>query len=269
MPAEIAIINGNGEIIKKIPIKKDIDGKSLRPADGINGEKLSLKNDTLYLFQQLLFSGYTGKFDSDRREKSEMVLAIDLKNDIVKSLPLKYPKELVDKDIFNMTSLWENGHNNSYVYLSSILPYFFVTRDLSEFKVVPIQTKYKLDLPENLSKFGNDINGTYKYVYGKDWFSGLMYDKYRECYYLLVQKRIEDVKAEDISRTNFVYPNCLIIILDKNFKHMGDAHFPENIYSFKDMFVTKEGVYISEDNVNNPTYSEDAMRFRLFKLKEI
>jgi hypothetical protein len=83
-----------------------------------------------------------------------------------------------------------------------------------------------------------------------------------------VRKRLDDFKEDDF-KTKFLYPYCYIIILDKDFKHMGDVHLPDNKYSYKEIFITKEGVYISEDHIENPTFSEDAMRFRLFKIKKL
>ena len=71
-------------------------------------------------------------------------------------------------------------------------------------------------------------------------------------------------------RTKLMYPEkSLIVILDKNLKHMGDVILPYNTYSAKMTFITPEGLYISEDNINNPTFSEDYMRFRLFRIKEL
>jgi hypothetical protein len=266
-PKLIAIANGKGEIIKKLPIDQDMNGKSLRPNEGGYGQRMSLDNNILYLFQQLLFTGYNGIFDSKRQQQSDIALSINFENENVKSLPLKYPKELVNKDIFNMVSTWERGYSGCYVYTSSLLPFFFITEDFKEFRNIPIQTNYKFELPENLITFGNDIPSTYDYVFGKDLFFALMYDNYRECYYFIVKKRSDEKR--EASNFGVKYPDCFIIILDKEFRHMGDVYFPKDIYYFKNMFITKEGLYISEDHIDNPTYSEDIMRFRLFKLKEI
>ena len=64
-------------------------------------------------------------------------------------------------------------------------------------------------------------------------------------------------------------PDCFIIIIDKNFKFMGEVYLPDNTYSFKMTFVTPKGLCISEDNINNPSYSEDFMQFRLFNLEKL
>jgi predicted DNA-binding transcriptional regulator YafY len=50
---------------------------------------------------------------------------------------------------------------------------------------------------------------------------------------------------------------------------MGDVFLPDNTYSLKMMFITPQGLYISEDHINNPAFSEDYMRFRLFTLERL
>jgi hypothetical protein len=84
---------------------------------------------------------------------------------------------------------------------------------------------------------------------------------------LIVQKKNE--RKGPVMRSDFLFPNCFIAIFDVDFKHKGDVDFPDNIYSFTNLFITEKGIYISEDHVDNPTYTEDAMRFRLFKIKEM
>jgi hypothetical protein len=102
-----------------------------------------------------------------------------------------------------------------------------------------------------------------------DEIQDMYYDKYRECYYIVIRKREKVLINGTAMNNRFIYPNCYILILDKNLKHMGEVFLPDDIYSFKMMFITPDGLYISEDNVNNPSFSEDYMRFKLFKLAKI
>ena len=100
-----------------------------------------------------------------------------------------------------------------------------------------------------------------------DEVKNLYYDEYRECYYVIIRKREENYIENSSIITKFLYPNCFILILDKNLNHIGEVHFPKDVYSFQMVFITNKGLYISEDNVENPSFSEDYMRFRLFTLE--
>ncbi|MDX9904717.1 MAG: hypothetical protein RB288_11655, partial [Bacteroidales bacterium] len=113
----------------------------------------------------------------------------------------------------------------------------------------------------------NDVQAGMRYTISHDEIVDILYDAFRECYYVFVRKRSKD-NANEIN-IKFLYPDCFILILDKNLKHMGEVFLPDNTYSFKMKFITPEGLYISEDHVNNPTFDENYMRFRLFKLVEL
>jgi hypothetical protein len=268
-PRRIGIINGEGKILKTILCDKDENGTILFPGIPLWGQKGILNGNILYLAHEFNIPQYNGNLSSVEQKNSRIALSVNIDNGKIKLLPLNYPLKLVGKDIFNMTLSRDKGYNNCFVYLFTIMGDLFVTEDFSSFKEIPIKTNYQLKLPENMSKYQTDLSGFLKYQMSKDLPWRIIYDKYRECYYVLIRKRETDMDNNDAFRTNSDFPDCFIIILDKNFKHLGDVHFPKNTYSFNNLFITKEGVYISEDNVDNPTYSEDAMRFRLFKLKKI
>jgi len=225
-PNIIAIVNENGEILKKVAMEKDIHGKYLRPANGYYNSKLSYNDSILYLFQVWKGDDYSGVFTSKFREQSEITIAVNIKTGTVKSLPLKYPKELVNKDIFNQDEVWEKGYN-CYVYLSAVEPIFFVTNNFLNFKTYPIKTNIALDLPNNMMRFSSDINGLMEYLKTKDNLKFLVFDKYRKLYYLIVQKKNE--RKGPVMRSDFLFPNCFIAIFDVDFKHKGDVDFPDNI----------------------------------------
>jgi hypothetical protein len=115
----------------------------------------------------------------------------------------------------------------------------------------------------------NNIMGAARDGLVYDEFQEIFYDPFRECYYVVVRTREEDPIEEVDLMTKYIYPKSMITILDKNLKHMGDVFLPDDTYSTKGLFITEEGVYISEDHVNNPSFSEDYMRFRFFKLEKI
>lgn len=97
----------------------------------------------------------------------------------------------------------------------------------------------------------------------------IFYDKYRNCYYIFYMKRNENPDAGRNLFLKLQYPDCFILILNKDFKHMGEVFLPDNTYSFQFSFITPDGLYISEDHPNNPDFDEDFMRFRLFKLEKL
>ena len=59
------------------------------------------------------------------------------------------------------------------------------------------------------------------------------------------------------------------MILDKDFKVIGEPLFPENIYIPVMFFILKDGLYISDNNFQNPEFNENVLSFRRMDLIEL
>jgi hypothetical protein len=257
----VGIINENGELLKTIQCSDSI-GNWFSIVSPAFTRRAFHDGSHLYIMHELAIRNYQASVTSEDLKTTETGVIVNYKTSEIKSFGLNYPHQLVGKDIFNMNKSWTKGHNNFFVYSLTIFGELFVTNNFKNFEVVPYQSPYKMYLPEKL-RFG-DIGDLVSYQMQRDAIYSLIYDEYREVYYVLVRKRETNINEKEPFQYNS-YPNCFIIILDKDFKHISDVHFPDNTYSFKNMFVNQDGLYISEDNVSNPTYSEDALRFRLFR----
>ncbi len=266
-PPGVAIIDRIGKIKRRISFEKIENGQFVPLAIPLMGQHGIISGNVLQLFNELAVRKYSGKFTTEDNNLLRIASSIDLRNGNVKLVPQKYPEKLIGKDIFNASKCWEKGYNDCYVFSFSIFSDLFVTQNFSKFQVIPIQTNYLMKLPENMYKFATDLHGFLTYERTTDAVRDIHYDPYRECYYIVVRKREDEIHNKEFSLKNTLYPDCFIIILDKDFKHLGDVYFPKGIYNFSNMFIHKLGVYISEDHVDNPTYTEDTMRFRLFRLK--
>jgi hypothetical protein len=269
VPQFIGVINGRGEVLKKIPYEKDISGSKNEPSFAEYGGRPILVNNTLYLSQGYRAVESKGLLTATKHKYTNVSIAIDIKTGECKRLPLTYPSGLIGKDISGMNVSRVLGFNNSFIYHFGIFDSLYVTNDHLKFKYVKLESNYKFKFPEDNYKYMADMERGMKYLLSRDEVQDFYYDRYRKCYYLVVRQRNEDLGKSPDFRTKFVYPHCFIVILDNNLNNMGEVFFPDDTYSFKMMFITENGLYISEDHVNNPSFNEDAMRFRLFKLKKI
>ena len=98
----------------------------------------------------------------------------------------------------------------------------------------------------------------------------LMYDKYRDVYYRFAEMPCELADNED-PYDNFA-PRARefsVIVLNKDFRIIGETKFPGNKYFYKMSFVGRDGLYISENNLANPEFDEDKLVFACFKLEDI
>ena len=96
-----------------------------------------------------------------------------------------------------------------------------------------------------------------------------MYDKYRDVYYRFAEMPCELADNED-PYDEFVprVREFSVIILDKDFRIIGETKFPGKKYFYKMSFVGRDGLYISENNLANPEFDEDKLVFACFKLED-
>jgi hypothetical protein len=269
-PQIVGIISTNGLVVKRIHYNKDFSGKPVKPSIAGLGCRPYINGDSIFLLPAISPAESSGILTSTAQKHTPVNIAISLKTGGIKSSSLKIPTELIDKDITGINACRVLGYNNCYIYSFSLVNGLFMTYDHLSFSKMHIETNYELKLKENLSKYSSRgfVEATKNYLSSDEVFN-IYYDRYRECYYLVVFKRINKFDKKTDYRLKLSYPSFFIILLDKNLKHMGDVYFPDDTYSFKTMFISPKGLYISEDHINNPTFSEDYMRFRLFTLEKI
>lgn len=92
-------------------------------------------------------------------------------------------------------------------------------------------------------------------------FGAVLYDKYRKLYYRFGYDAIAetDLGSNDAKRSKIKKPR--IIILNSNFKKVGEVELPRFKYDLQMVFVSKKGLQIKVNNYEN----EDILEFDTFK----
>jgi len=260
-----ALLNTDGRYIKNLRYACDsivsvrqVTYGLLRPLDLGNQVRIA----------QSIFNLETrGILTSDLQKKSNLYLDINLATGCCEQSILKYPEEFIGRDISGTKYHYTVGYGGVLVYCFGIDDSLHVAHDLKKFRKVAIQTNYKFRFVNNYWKyFVSDYNARIDYLINCDEPGGVIYDKYRKCYYLVFRQRYNRNSSISDPGIAFQYPKSFIIIVDKEFRHLGEVYLPDNTYSCQMMFVAPDGLYISEDHPNNPDFDEDFMRFRLFRL---
>jgi hypothetical protein len=269
MPKMIGLVNGKGEVQKIYSYNLDSDGRETVPTIG-TGTYMAILNDSiLFLNQEYRFHQSQGIMTDSARRKSRVCVALNTITGICNSFELTYPEELTGRDVSGMKVIRILGYKDTFIYNFGIVNALFLTTDHLNFTRHPIETNYGLKFNTEHWKYISDMLSGMKADRLHDRIINLIYDTYRECYYIVVKQREKDGSESIDLMTEEIYPHCFIVILDKSLKHMGEVFLPDNHYSCQMMFVAPEGLYISEDHPNNPDFDEDFMRFRLFILKKL
>ena len=94
-------------------------------------------------------------------------------------------------------------------------------------------------------------------------YQAIVYDKYRKVFYRFALMPDDNIKPF----SNNPHQSFSIIILNKDYEIIGETKFPGNTYTHHLCFVGKKGLYISENNENNPQFDENKLVFRCFTLQ--
>ncbi|MCQ5373234.1 hypothetical protein NE540_23905, partial [Phocaeicola vulgatus] len=60
-----------------------------------------------------------------------------------------------------------------------------------------------------------------------------------------------------------------VIVLNADFEIMGETKFPGKKYFYIMSFVGREGLYISENNLDNQQFDENKLVFTCFKINNV
>lgn len=91
-------------------------------------------------------------------------------------------------------------------------------------------------------------------------YAGILYDKYHDLYYRLVMLPTFDY---DLRIPNTQYKELAIIILNSSFKKVGEYKLGKAGYKYRNVFVTKAGLYI-----NVPSDDDDYLKFITLKVRK-
>lgn len=265
MQTAIDVVNSKGEITQKIKYEKTSLGK---PAIPFICSSFPYK--PMYIIDGIMYIPQTANLAlNDAMENSPVTLAIDTINNSLREFELRFPKVVSSEELRGSTLGVELNYSICYNGKNFVYSFFFdediyvVSLDGKTQNKVKVKSKY-LEKIYDEKKVSVDMSA--KTLCEIPMYGNLIYDEYRKVYYRFVypETRLENDNYMDIwqlGRTKFS-----IIILDKDFKVLGETLFPENTYASNLFFIRKDGLYLSTSFVKNPNYNDDELCFRRFDL---
>jgi hypothetical protein len=195
-------------------------------------------------------------------------VVIDTLKDKYEEMPFRFPDMVEGYSVadfsrdFNGKQFIYSFHWNENIYVIDI--------ETNEEKAIPAKSKYINKL--TTTKIPDDRDLSYKAFLESSHYNNLLYDKYRNVYYRFVTIGSEVTENPKYSFFD-IYTNGSIrfsvIILDKDFNIIGETLFPKYTYHPSIAFVHKNGLYISDSHILNPSFDENTLSFKCFELKEI
>ena len=275
----MSIIDGEGNVVQKYNMRQSSDKTKRRGlwADCRYGTSFfhmpSFTRDSIVYFSNGIFIQYkiNQRLNRDNWKIIPMFNSLNLKNGHVGTLPIKYP-DIFEDDVRTPAG---GGYVFSYDYnykqdrlVCSFTGYdsIMVTDDLKQVRWYNGKSRYLKSMRPKVYEAD-----------GFDWlreatenpaYHNIMYDKYRDVYYRIVELPYE-LKQNESAFDTPKGREFSIIIFDKDLNIIGETKFPGNKYFYKMSFVGRDGLYISENNLANPEFDEDKLVFACFKLEDL
>jgi len=263
----IVKVDTSGIIRQYIPYKETTDGFLVRPTFAPSSYQYTTPvfiDDKIYITQWP--SRYSAK------SKTPLSVYIDtLKNEMV-GLPFAHTSPLSDSDFLeyrgNAFSRDFDGKNfvYSFDYDHNI---YIASEDHKEIKIREARSQYVSEL--KMSKYSDPVYG-HKFLLETFSYGNIVYDKYRNVYYRIVNHGINTdafSKKEITEIYQSGHPRFSIMILDNDFNIIGETLFPDSVFINYVMFIDEDGLYISDSHILNPDFDENNLSFKCFNLKEL
>ena len=266
MAFRITQMDGEGNVIRNYQLKSP--GRFVRVMLASFCYFPSFVRDSVLYFDQPVASRKKRNLDN-----YPLFASLDLRTGELGFAPLYFPTTF-DGDYSHIRS----GDRFSYDYnykedrlVCSFLESdsIMVTDDLSNVKWYNAKSRFLDNKTPYLNDTDVSVNGIIRRMEASKYWH-LMYDKYRDVYYRFAEIPCELAKDEDpYSDFTPKAREFSVIILDKDFRIIGETKFPGNKYFYKMSFVGRDGLYISENNLANPDFDEDKLVFACFKLEDL
>ena len=201
--------------------------------------------------------------------KTHMFASLDLRTGKVKWVPIFYPP-IFKEEYENIDGGYGFSYDYNYKENRLICGFFgydslMVTDDLKHIRWYNAKSKYLKSMKPKLGNAMAGINSIIEFCEAPMYWH-IMYDKYRDVYYRFAEmpyklapneSPYDEPKGKEFS----------VIVLNEDFEIIGETKFPGKKYFYKMSFVGREGLYISENNLENPQFDENKLVFTCFKIK--
>jgi len=262
----IYIVNGEGEVIRKIPYKTTVFGEDIEMAFYSRSDiqtPLIKRGSKIYL-TNYIFGNYTAQ-SSSSLAKHPVCIELDVKTGEARFLPMTYMADYWKDDNYYEPSYARIFNGENFVYSWRYYNKLLVTKDHISVVEHPLRSRY-------FKSFGkvplrNDVTEHLRDLLASPAYYNIIWDSYRRLYYVFALLGKIEVGSDQEVMDSCRYLNSFsVIILDEDFSILGETLMPENRYYIENFFVGERGLYLSKAHPKSPSYSDDELAFDILTI---
>ena len=263
------IVDKNGNIIRKYNLKGfSSDNQSVSNVYNSTyyAQKVELIGNKLYFPQKV--SGMWPKMTIKQLQGYSICLEFDTVSGVFSFLPFTFPKDYWNNGYHDLYYSRDLADNGMFVYSFTKDHNLYFTRDHVNVEKHMTKSKY-IDKFTSKSRDEMTIEQVLKYSCENPSYGSIIYDSFRKVYYRFVFHGDEIMPNENLFKLVKNKRKISIMIIDKDFNVIGEKKLPDGRFLLTNFFVSRDGLYISNNHPDNPNIDENRLSFTLFKLKNL
>ncbi len=209
---------------------------------------------------------YRSMTDAELEQKA-LSYSINMDNGHVSMMNYLYPNSYLDKGLkFYEYSMAKKNENLVFSFFGDHRLFYASKADENQLKSKKVKSQY---LSDNLPIFPKNgaREATYEYLFASDHYESLLYDEYRNIYYRFAFPKQSFQNMEELSQLRDAPNSFSIMILDDNLEVMDEVLFDNSRNVPNNVFIGKDGLYISTSHPKNPDNKEGKMVFDLLRIE--
>lgn len=226
--------------------------------------------DSLFYFPQTQI-GYPNKKETWRT--SHIFACANLRTGEMWPTKFCYPSIFNKNEIMRISS-YSKDHSYAYTGKDVAVSFYksdsiYVSSDFEHVKAYEARSHYFPHLYPKPYDGRKDLDTRLRRESLEPKYHNLLYDKYRNVFYRFALHPYEWPKEHSPISDNDTGREFSIIILNEKYEIIGETFFPGHTYNYHLYFVGKKGLYLSLNNLDNPIFNEDELKFQCFTLENI
>lgn len=259
-------LNLNGTLLRKDNLANLKDTFSPNPVTSTSFPVVRSDDNKLYIPGHPFFS--FKKFKS-----IASFTVVDLKNYSINYkyiMPKLYEKASWYSNFSYIPTMVKNSTNKKLFVSFPIDPFIYQVEGDTITKDSYVSSKYFKTIQPLTRNTEKDYIGTNYTTQQREEYSGttpvfraFLYDKYNNIY---IREAVLKPTLTEFKNGN-QDPTSSLILLDENFKKIGETLLPNEIYTSRIFFLNKKGLHVAK--INKYQENEDEITFGVFKLEKI
>jgi hypothetical protein len=258
----LVVVDSHGRIKEKIKLSETRDGFAInRPSlMSRNNSQIVFFEDKWIIPNEFYLSGNLPT--PEILAAHSLFLERDASSGSISSLPIRPPTSAFPdwQYYLGYFSMTHDGKKIVYGFFCDHNLHA-TSKDLMDVKATLAKSRY-------IDKFVPTGPGDnpFQYLAAAPMYRNLLYDSYRKLFYRIVKIAHDPEKHNQVeTQQAYEYPFPFsIMILGEDLRALGEVYFPDPFkYNWNQVFVGREGLFISVSNPMNPDYEESTLRFEV------